>query len=71
MKNMFFRLGVTISLTEEEFELVCTESQAAHDIIRGKIERDEFKLDGESYSPANERPTQNEFYHRYDIELEF
>lgn len=53
MKKMFFRLGVTMKLTEEEFALICTSSDAAHDFLREKVARGEFKLDGETYSPAN------------------
>ena len=71
MKKIFFRLGVTMELTEEEFALICTSSDAAHDFLREKVTRGEFKLDGETYSPANLNPCGNEFYHRDDIEFEF
>lgn len=71
MKKLFFRLGVTVELTQEEFELVCTSSDAAHNFLKDKVARDEFKLDGETYSPANLSPCDNEFYHKDDIEFEF
>lgn len=71
MKKVFFRLGVTMVLTQEEFDLICTSSNAAHDLLRGKVDQDLFKLDGETYSPANLNPCGNEFYHRDDIEFEF
>ena len=71
MKKLFFRLGVTVMLTPEEFALVSTGSKAAHDLIRGKVEQDAFKLDGESYSPANTMPCGDEYYHSDDIEFEF
>ena len=71
MKKMFFRLGVTMKLTEEEFALICTSSDAAHDFLREKVARDEFKLDGETYFPANYTPSDNEFPHEDDIEFEF
>lgn len=71
MKKLFFRLGVTMELTEEEFNLICTRSDAAHDLIRDKVARDEFKLDGETYSPANYNPCENEYFHKDDIEFEF
>lgn len=56
MKKLFFRLGVTMELTQEEFALVCTGSDAAHDLLRDKVARKEFKLAGETYSPANLDP---------------
>lgn len=71
MKKLFFRLGVTVELTQEEFSLICTGNHAAHDLLRSRIAQDLFKLDGETYSPANLDPSDNEFYHRYDIEFEF
>lgn len=71
MRKLFFRLGATMELTQEEFELVCTSSDTAHDFLRDKVARDEFKLDGETYSPANLSPCDNEFYHKDDIEFEF
>lgn len=71
MKKLFFRLGVTMELTQEEFALICTSSDAAHDLLRNKVAQDLFKLDGETYSPANLDPSDNEFYHRDDIEFEF
>lgn len=71
MKKMFFRLGATMELTEEEFALVCTNSDAAHDFLREKVARDEFKLDGETYSPANYIPSDDEFPHEDDIEFDF
>ena len=71
MKKLFIRLGVTVELTQEEFALVSTGSDAAHDFLRGKVARDEFKLDGETYSPANLSPCHNEFYHEGVIEFLF
>lgn len=71
MKKLFFRLGVTVELTQKEFDLICTSSDAAHDLLRDKVERGAFKLDGETYSPANLTPGGNEFYHEDDIEFEF
>ena len=71
MKKVFFRLGVTMQLTQEEFDLICTSNHAAHNLIRDKVARDLFKLDGETYSPANLDPSDNEFYHKDDIEFEF
>lgn len=37
MKNIFFRLGVTMTLTREEFDLICTSSDAAHNFLRNKV----------------------------------
>ena len=71
MKKIFFRLGVTMMLTQEEFDLICTSSDTAHDLIRSKVDHSLFKLDGETYSPANPDPSDNEFYHKDDIEFEF
>lgn len=71
MKNIFFRLGVTMTLTQEEFDLISTSSDAAHDFLRGKVAREEFKLEGETYSPANYTPGNDEFPHEDDIEFEF
>lgn len=71
MKKMFFRLGVTMELTREEFDLISTSSDAAHNFLRDKVAREEFKLEGETYSPANLNPCENEFYHEADIEFEF
>ena len=71
MKKLFFRLGVTMMLTQEEFDLICTSSDTAHDLIRSKVDQNLFKLDGETYSPANLDPSDNEFYHKDDIEFEF
>lgn len=71
MKKIFFRLGITMELTQEEFDLICTSSDAAHNLIRSKVAQDLFKLDGETYSPANLDPCDNEFYHEDDIEFEF
>ena len=71
MKKIFFRLGVTMELTEEEFALICTSSDAAHDFLREKVTRGEFKLDGETYSPANYTSSNDEFPHEEDIEFEF
>lgn len=71
MKKIFFRLGVTMELTEEEFALICTSSDAAHDFLREKVTQGEFKLDGETYSPANYTPSNDEFPHEEDIEFEF
>lgn len=71
MKNIFFRLGVTMTLTREEFDLICTSSDVAHNFLRNKVARKEFKLDGETYSPANLDPCENEFYHEDDIKFEF
>ena len=51
--------------------LSCTISDAAHNFLRNKVARKEFKLDGETYSPANLDPCENEFYHENDIEFEF
>ena len=71
MKKLFFRLGVTVMLTPEEFVLVSTGSKAAHDLLRRRVEMDDFKLDGETYSPANTMPCDDEYYHSEDIEFEF
>ena len=71
MKKLFFRLGVTVMLAPEEFALVSTGSKAAHDLLRRKVEMDDFKLDGETYSPANTMPCGDEYYHSDDIEFEF
>lgn len=71
MKKLFFRLGVTMELTEEEFALICTSSDAAHDLLREKVARDEFKLDGETYSPANYTSSDDEFPHEDNIEFYF
>lgn len=71
MKKIFFRLGVTMMLTEEEFALIRTSNDAAHDLLRSKAEQGEFILDGETYSPADLSPGENGFYHRDDIEFEF
>lgn len=71
MKKLFFRLGVTMTLTQEEFDLISTSSDAAHDFLRGKVAREEFKLEGETYSPANYTPGNDEFPHEDDIEFEF
>lgn len=60
-----------MELTQEEFVLICTSSDAAHDLLRNKITKDLFKLDGETYSPANLSPCDNEFYHKDDIEFDF
>lgn len=60
-----------MKLTQEEADLICTSSDAAHDLLRGKVERGEFKLNGETYSPANLIPCNDEFYHEDDIEFEF
>lgn len=71
MKKLFFRLGVTVELTQEEFDLICTRGDAAHDFLRGKVARDEFKLDGETYSPANYSPCENEYSHKDNIDFYF
>ena len=71
MKKLFLRLGVTMTLTQEEFALVSTGSKAAHDFIKGKVDQGAFKLDGETYSPANTLPCTDEYYHSGDIEFEF
>lgn len=71
MEKIFFRLGVTMKLTQEEFSLLRTGSAAAHEFLRGKVARSEFRLDGETYSPANFTPGGDEFYHKDNIEFEF
>lgn len=71
MKKTFVRLGVTMTLREDEFALIRTGNEAAHDLLRGKVELGEFKLDGETYFPAALVPSDDEFYHEHDIEFEF
>lgn len=71
VKKVFLRLGVTMTLSQAEFDLLATSSDAAHELILGKVMQDEFKLDGETYSPANLMPSDTEFYHEDDIEFEF
>ena len=64
MKKLFFRLGVTMELTEEEFALICTSSDAAHDLLREKVARDEDKSQAAVAS-------EYEFPHEDDIEFYF
>lgn len=66
MKNLWARLGVTMSLTDEEVEKLIGEDQAAvnerEKILIKVINDGRFSLDGETYVPQEAVEDFNEEY---------
>ena len=73
-KNVWFRLGVSIPLTDEEYELCKTNRPEGAKLVREKILRGEYKLDGESYCPNGCWPGETDEYddwYDYNKEIKF
>lgn len=60
-----------LELTGAEYATVTGGGEAAHALIREKIELGEFSLDGESYFPATETIQPDKWPVREDILFEF
>jgi len=63
-KQLWLRLGVTISITEQEWYAI---NNGNANVLREVIERGDFKLDGESYIPSEE----NGFNLPFDVSFIF
>lgn len=70
-KKIFARLGVTVTLTEDQFiRLKAADAEAAA-LIREKISQGDFVLEGETYFPVCNSPGNTEWTHSQDIEFYF
>ncbi len=70
-KKVFARLGVTLSLTEDEFTLLCTGGDSAANMLWGKINRREFALDGETYFPSVTPASDEEWHITEELTFDF
>lgn len=70
-KKIFARLGVTIMLTKGQFLRLSAGGADAAALIREKVRRGDFELDGETYFPAHSSSDSTEWTHSHDIELQF
>lgn len=70
-KKIFARLGVTITLTEDQFSQLSVGGTDAAVLIREKVSQGEFELEGETYFPAHNSSDSTEWSHSRDIELQF
>jgi hypothetical protein len=70
-KMLWGRFGLMLELTGAEYATVTSGGEAAHALIREKIELGEFALDGESYFPAMETSQPDKWPVREDILFEF
>lgn len=70
-KKIFARLGVTITLTEDQFSQLSAGGADAAALIREKVSQGNFELDGETYFPACSSSDNMEWTHSQDIELQF
>lgn len=70
-KELWGRFGLMLELTGAEYATVIGGGEAAHALIREKIELGEFALDGESYFPATETSQPDKWPVKEDILLEF
>lgn len=69
-KQIWLRLGVTMTLSESEVSEIKRGSRAGAGIIRDKLNIGKFSLDGETYIPS--RPgSDNEWPVEDDIEYSF
>ncbi|MBO5969910.1 MAG: hypothetical protein J6S14_15590 [Clostridia bacterium] len=59
-KSVWFRLGASIHLTDEEYELCKTNKSEGEKLLREKILHGEYELDGESYCPDGCWPGEND-----------
>lgn len=70
-KALWGRFGLALKLTGAEFASVMNGGETAQSLIRRKIERGEFTLDGESYFPATGTHQPDEWPVKEDIVFEF
>lgn len=70
-KKIFARLGVTITLTEDQFSRLSAGGADAAALIRKKVSQGDFELDGETYFPVCNNSESTEWTHSQDIELQF
>ncbi len=70
-KEIWGRFGLMLELTGSEYATVAGGGEAAHALIREKIELGEFSLDGESYFPATETSQPDKWPVKEDILFEF
>lgn len=70
-KKIFARLGVTITLTEDQFSQLSAGGADAVALIREKVSQRAFELNGETYFPAYSSSDNTEWTHSEDIELYF
>lgn len=65
-KSVWFRLGVTIPLTDEEYDLCKNNREAGGELVKEKILRGEYRLDGESYCPYGQWPENDDPDREFD-----
>ncbi len=70
-KELWRRFGLMLELTGAEYATVTSGGEAAHALIREKIELGEFALNGESYFPAMETSQPDKWPVKEDILLDF
>ncbi len=70
-QSVWGRFGLTLRLTDTEFSALMEGGENAYALIRGKIERGEFILNGETYFPATETSQPDVWPINDDIQFEF
>jgi hypothetical protein len=68
-KKIWLRLGVTVKVTEEEFD--CIRRGEGEDVLREHLSKGDFYADGDSYIPATKNPCPDEWPVEEEINLEF
>lgn len=66
-KKVWGHIGITFSMTEEEFRILEAGGGDAAELIFQKMRAGEYLLDGDTYFPPEDQETH--WQHREDIEL--
>jgi len=70
-KKIWARVGVTMTMTEEEFLLIQKQNKEATEMLRNKLLRHEYVIDGETYFPGLMDEREDEWFYEGDIEYNF
>lgn len=70
-KKLFLRIGATMTLTESEFDLLCLENDQAADMIKAKLDRGDYRIEGETYFPTSFDESDEAWFLEKDIDFNF
>lgn len=71
MKSLWMRMGISIPCSEEEMQTIREGGAEGKNIIRKKFMSGKCSIDGETYIPARETGSENEWPVDEDIEFLF